>query len=66
MEKTLKDADITPYFHKDADTPTGTCAAVVVGKERSLCANIAASYKYPLEHLEKHMVRKECLKLYYQ
>ena len=58
MEKTLVDADIKPYFDKSADTPTGTCAAVVKGKERALCANIAASAKYTMEHLTENWVRK--------
>lgn len=42
-------------FSKDNETPTGTCAVVVVGKERSLCANIAAAAKYPTKHLEDSM-----------
>jgi adenosine kinase len=54
MEKTLVDADIKPYFDKSEDTPTGTCAAVVKGKERALCANIAASAKYTMEHLTEN------------
>ena len=33
---------------KDASTPTGTCAVLVTGSERSLCANLAAANKKAL------------------
>jgi adenosine kinase len=39
------------YYVVD-DTPTGTCAVLVNGKERSLCANLAAANKYSNEHLK--------------
>ncbi len=57
MEKTLNDCGVDAYFDKSEDTPTGTCAAVVVGKERALCANIAASAKYSMKHLDENFVR---------
>ena len=58
LEKTLSDAGIISNLYKDKDTATGTCAAVVVGKERSLCANLGACVKYPTSHLEANMVSK--------
>lgn len=65
LEKTLVDADIKCYLDKSADTPTGTCAAVVKGKERALCANIAASAKYTMEHLTENWSVLESAKFVY-
>jgi len=38
------------YYTTDA--VTGTCGVCVVGKERSLCANLAAANKFDAKHLE--------------
>ena len=54
LENTLIERGIIPMLHKDEETPTGTCACIIQNQERTLCANIAASTKYPLEHLEKN------------
>lgn len=35
-------------FCKDPVEVTGTCAVVVVDKERTLCANLAAACKYSI------------------
>ena len=40
-------------YHVDADTPTGTCAACIVGGERSLVANLAAANNYKVDHLKQ-------------
>ena len=56
LEKETSASGVHANFSKSDDTPTGTCAVVVVGKERSLCANIAAAAKYPTKHLEDSMV----------
>ncbi len=52
-------------FHQDKETPTGTCAVIVHEKERSLCANLAACLKYPLEHLTSNMKALEVSKFIY-
>lgn len=39
-------------MHIQEDTPTGTCAVIVVNKDRTLCANLAAACKYQMSHLE--------------
>jgi len=65
LEKTLSDAGIISNLYKDKDTATGTCAAVVVGKERSLCANLGACVKYPTSHLEANMAYLEGAKMVY-
>ena len=40
-------------YHVDAATPTGTCAACVLGGERSLVANLAAANCYKIAHVER-------------
>jgi adenosine kinase len=52
LEKDLQDNGINGNFDKNEDVPTGTCAVVVVEKERTLCANLAAACKYSTAHLE--------------
>lgn len=39
-------------YMKDPDTPTGTCAVLVKGGERSLIANLAAANNFKPSHLE--------------
>ena len=40
------------HFMKDETTPTGTCAVLVKGGERSLIANLAAANNFKPSHLE--------------
>ena len=54
LEKVLADEGLEGNFHKEEGTPTGTCAVVVVKKERSLCANLAAACKYNIDHLHNN------------
>jgi len=46
---------MTANMHVQEDTPTGTCAVIVVNKDRTLCANLAAACKYQTSHLEANM-----------
>lgn len=65
LEKVLKDEGLTGNFHKEEGTPTGTCAVVVVKKERALCANLAAACKYNIEHLHNNMEAMKTAKIIY-
>lgn len=65
IEESCKKLDMKPCLHRDADTPTGSCACVIVGKERALCANLAASCKYPTSHLDANMSMLESAKMVY-
>lgn len=56
LDRTLKESGMHSMLHRDETTPTGTCACVIVGKERALCANIASSAKYPTAHFDDNMV----------
>jgi sugar/nucleoside kinase (ribokinase family) len=59
LEKSISDAGITGNFHKETETPTGTCAVLVntSNAERSLCANLAAACKYSPAHLQANMAQ---------
>jgi adenosine kinase len=52
-------------FHRCSDTPTGTCAVLVVKKERTLCANLAAACKYSSDHLNANMDVLKTAKIIY-
>lgn len=51
----MVDNGINGNFHYDKETLTGTCAVLVVDKNRTLCANLAAACKYDIEHLKSNM-----------
>lgn len=61
----LDGASVIHRLAEDAETPTGTCACIVVNKERSLCANIAASAKFPTQFLNDNMGYLEAAKFIY-
>ena len=48
-------------MHREHEARTGACAVVVVGKERTLCASLAACQKYPTSHLVENWVRDNYL-----
>ena len=56
LQKCLKDVQMHGVFAITEETATGRCAVVVHGKERTLCANIGASQKYPTSHFDEHRV----------
>jgi hypothetical protein len=47
-----KEDGVYTHYMIDEATPTGTCAVLVSGGERSLCANLAAANNFKEEHLE--------------
>eukprot|EP01061_Rhynchopus_euleeides_P036864 TRINITY_DN622_c0_g1_i1.p2 TRINITY_DN622_c0_g1~~TRINITY_DN622_c0_g1_i1.p2 ORF type:complete len:333 (+),score=170.20 TRINITY_DN622_c0_g1_i1:70-1068(+) len=57
----VKDAEkegLVMAMHKTTEAPTGTCAVVIVDKERSLVANLAAASKFAHEHVATAEVKK--------
>lgn len=56
LNDSVNAAGIDGKFDKSTTNATGTCAAVVVGKERTLCANIAAAKDFKMEYLQANMV----------
>lgn len=55
------------HYMKDESTPTGTCAVLVKGGERSLVANLAAANNFKPSHLETPEARAiyESASVYY-
>ncbi|KAL2324818.1 hypothetical protein Fmac_023876 [Flemingia macrophylla] len=52
MKKSAKLAGIDAYYYEDEATPTGTCAVIYFGGERSLIANLSAANCFKAEHLK--------------
>jgi adenosine kinase len=46
------------HYMEDASTATGTCAAMIKGKERSLCANLSAANNYKIDHARSEEIQK--------
>ena len=59
LEKCLKDEGVIGNFHYSTEAQTGTCAVIVVKKERSMVANLAAACKYQESHLAENMAALE-------
>ena len=49
-------AGIEGKFEVTQEEGTGVCACVVVGKERTLCANIAAAKKFTMDYFNANIV----------
>lgn len=47
--------DGVKVMYQKTDIPTGTCAVLVVDKERTLCANLSAANKYTVDMLKDNM-----------
>lgn len=52
LEECAKADGVLTHYMKDEATPTGTCAVLVKGGERSLIANLAAANNFKPAHLE--------------
>jgi adenosine kinase len=51
-DKATADGLNVRYQYTDQES-TGTCAVLITGKERSLCANLAAANHFSPSHIEK-------------
>jgi len=51
MKENLASEGVLSLYAESDKNPTGTCAVLVHGGERSLVANIAAANDFPLDHL---------------
>jgi len=52
LEDCAAEDGVKVHYMKDESTPTGTCAVLVKGGERSLIANLAAANNFKPSHLE--------------
>lgn len=51
LEKATQDG-VNVQYQFCRDTPTGTCAVLITGTQRSLCANLAAANSFTVDHLK--------------
>ncbi|XP_037293237.1 adenosine kinase 2 isoform X2 [Manduca sexta] len=58
---------VTVQYQVTDEVPTGTCAVLVTGTHRSLCANLAAAQKFTPDHLAKDECKEsiEAAKFFY-
>lgn len=67
LEECATKDGVLVHYMKDADTPTGTCAALIKDGERALVANLAAANNFKPSHLETDKAKEiiEAAKYYY-
>lgn len=53
LKENLEGFGVKTAYYKDEKESTGTCAVLINGKNRSLCANLAAANCYKFEHLQQ-------------
>jgi adenosine kinase len=51
LERALSRAGVKSHFMHHEEKPTGTCACLIVERERSLLANLGAALEFNMEHL---------------
>ncbi|XP_026741532.1 adenosine kinase isoform X2 [Trichoplusia ni] len=58
---------VNVMYQVNKEHPTGTCAVLVTGQNRSLCANLAAAQKFTDDHLSQEECKKaiESAKFFY-
>jgi adenosine kinase len=67
LEDCASSDGVLVHYMKDAETPTGTCAALIKDGERALVANLAAANNFKPSHLETDTAKEiiESAKFYY-
>ena len=67
LEECATSDGVLVHYMKDETTPTGTCAALIKGGERSLVANLAAANNFKPSHLETEKAKEiiNAAKFYY-
>lgn len=67
LEDCAKSDGVLVHYMKDESTPTGTCAALILGGERALVANLAAANNFKPCHLETDKAKEivDAAKFYY-
>jgi adenosine kinase len=58
LEECASKDGVLVHYMKDAEAPSGTCAALIVGGERSLVANLAAANNFKPSHLETEKAKE--------
>merc|ERR1719274_342903 len=53
MKASCEKDGVKTCYMVDVGTPTGSCAVLIEGIERSLCTNLCAANNFKVEHVEK-------------
>ncbi|EDV98687.1 adenosine kinase isoform X2 [Drosophila grimshawi] len=53
LRQKAREAGVNAHYQISEETPTGTCAVLITGTHRSLCANLAAANRFTIDHLEQ-------------
>lgn len=53
LESIAKETGVNVRYQYDVAHPTGTCAVLITGNDRSLCADLAAANHFTIEHIRK-------------
>jgi adenosine kinase len=65
LREVLAGAGVTPFFQSTSAAPTGSCAALITGKERTLIANVGAAEKFTPDFLDANWSMVETASIYY-
>lgn len=65
LEKCATDAGVTVKYQIHAEHPTGKCAVLITGQERSLVTKLDAANHFTPDHLEPNWGVVEAAKIYY-
>merc|ERR1719310_150531 len=53
LQKACSTDGVNALYMVDSKTPTGTCATLITGIERSLCTNLSAANNYKVDHCKE-------------
>jgi len=67
LQKCATEEGVLVHYQKNKEVPTGTCAVLINGGERSLVANLSAANTFTEDHIKTEVARKiiEKAKVYY-
>nr|XP_026690632.1 adenosine kinase isoform X1 [Ciona intestinalis] len=53
LKEKAEEVGVRTAYYRQSEIPTGLCAALLCGTDRSLCANLAAANNYKVSHLQE-------------
>lgn len=65
MRKAALNDGVQPMYMQVTHIPTGTCAVLVNGHNRSLVANLSAANEYKVDHLKSNWATIEAARIFY-
>jgi adenosine kinase len=65
LREVLLASGVFPHYQSTPKAPTGTCIALITGKERTLVANVAAAEQFTPDFLDSHWSVVEEAKIIY-